>query len=396
MKNNIITIMKKELARFFGDKRLVFTTVLLPGLMIYVIYSLMGSNIMTNLMAEDGENPVVYIVNKPEELEDALHTTISAEWKELSPDNADRDKICSQIADKQADALVVFPEKFTEQVKAYDVASGESAPNVEVYYNSANAKSKSFKQELVELLDVYESSMANKLDVNGGDTEYDCASDRDMTGQIFSMLLPMLLMIFLYSGCVAVAPESIAGEKERGTVATLLVTPMKRSDLALGKVFSLSIIALLSGFSSFLGTFLSLPNLMKGNNLELDSSVYVMSDFLLLLGIMLSSVLALVAVISVISATAKSVKEAGTAVSPLMVVIMFISFMPAFGGDGPKQLYWFFIPIYNSVQSMQGIFSFSYEPVQVAVTILANLAAAGILTYVLTKLFDSEKVMFAK
>lgn len=396
MKNNIITIMRKELARFFGDKRLVFTTVLLPGLMIYVIYSLMGSNIMTNLMAEDGEKPVVYIVNKPEELEDALHTTISAEWKELSPDNADRDKICSQIADKEADALVVFPEKFTEQVKAYDVASGESAPNVEVYYNSANAKSKSFKQELVELLDVYESSMANKLDVNGGDTEYDCASDRDMTGQIFSMLLPMLLMIFLYSGCVAVAPESIAGEKERGTVATLLVTPMKRSDLALGKVFSLSIIALLSGFSSFLGTFLSLPNLMKGNNLQLDSSVYVMSDFLLLLGIMLSSVLALVAVISVISATAKSVKEAGTAVSPLMVVIMFISFMPAFGGDGRKQLYWFFIPIYNSVQSMQGIFSFSYEPVQVAVTIFANLAAAGILTYVLTKLFDSEKVMFAK
>ena len=43
---------------------------------------------------------------------------------------------------------------------------------------------------------------------------------------------------------MAVAPESIVGEKERGTIATLLVTPMKRSELAVGKVLSLSVIGL--------------------------------------------------------------------------------------------------------------------------------------------------------
>lgn len=72
-------------------------------------------------------------------------------------------------------------------------------------------------------------------------------------------MLPMLLMLFLFSGCMAVAPESIAGEKERGTIATLLVTPMKRSDLAIGKILALALIALLSGISSALGTVLALP-----------------------------------------------------------------------------------------------------------------------------------------
>ena len=41
-RSGIFTVMKKELARFFGDRRMAFTTILLPGLMIYVMYSLMG------------------------------------------------------------------------------------------------------------------------------------------------------------------------------------------------------------------------------------------------------------------------------------------------------------------------------------------------------------------
>ena len=43
MKSSVLTIFKKELARFFGDKRLVFTTLLMPALMIYVMYSFMGT-----------------------------------------------------------------------------------------------------------------------------------------------------------------------------------------------------------------------------------------------------------------------------------------------------------------------------------------------------------------
>lgn len=393
MKNNTLTIMRKELARFFGDKRMVFTTILMPGLMIYVIYSFMGSGMMKEFMPDESYVAEGYVQNMPAELEESMNT-LGAEWQQV--DAAEAEAIKQNIKDKEADVLVVFPENFVQAVEAYDVATGEAAPNVEIYYNSTETESEEISWEVSNLLEEYEKSIANKLDVNAGDKEYDFATEKDTTGMLFAMMLPMLLMIFLYSGCISVAPESIAGEKERGTIATLLVTPMKRSSLALGKVFSLSIISLLSGLSSFIGTFLSLPKLMGGSMSGINSSVYGVKDFVMLLGIILSTVLILVAAISVISAFSKSVKEAGTAVSPLMIVVMFISIVPMFGGGGEKSWTTFIIPLYNSVQSMNGIFSFTYEPMQVGLTIVSNLLWTGALTFVLTKIFNSEKAMFAR
>ncbi|MBR1931186.1 MAG: ABC transporter permease, partial [Lachnospiraceae bacterium] len=287
-------------------------------------------------------------------------------------------------------------EHFTEQIAAYDVTLGESAPNVEVYYNSSETESQELRNMVITLLDDYEASMANRFDVNAGETVYDCATEKDTTAQILSMMMPMLLMVFLYSGCIAVAPESIAGEKERGTMATMLVTPMKRSSLALGKLIALSIIALLSGLSSFIGTFLSLPKLMGGEELGINTMVYTAGDYALLLGIILSTVLVLVGLISILSAYAKSVKEAGTLVSPMMLLVMLMSLAPMFMGDGGKGLALFAIPVFNSALCIQGIFSFTYEPMQVVLTIVVNLAATAILTYLLKRMFDSEKIMFAK
>lgn len=394
MRNNIWTIMKKELARFFGDKRMVVTTILMPGLMIYIIYSFMGDGMMKMFMADEEYVAKAYVQNMPEELSPALEE-LTAEWTDVKAD-ADVEQIKQEIQNQEADVLVVFPDEFMAKVNSYDVTTGEAAPNVEIYYNSTKPESEELFSTVAGIVDSYEVSLANKLDINAGDTKYDCASDKDVTGMIFSMMLPMLLMMFLVSGCVAVAPESIAGEKERGTIATLLVTPMKRSSLAMGKIFSLSIIALLSGLSSFIGTFLSLPKMMGGADMGLNSAVYSVGDYLLLLGIVFSTVLLLVAAIAVISATAKSVKEAGTAVSPFMLVVMFLGIVPMLMGDGPKAIYQFLIPAYNSVLCMHEIFSFTYETVQVVVTIIVNVVVAGVLGFVLTKLFDSEKIMFAK
>ena len=393
MKKDMLTIIKKEFARFFGDRRMVFTTVLMPGLLIYIIYSFMGEGMMKEFMPDEGYVAKAYVQNMPEELAPAMKE-MSADWTEVT--DAQTEEIKTLLQDKEADVLVIFPEDFSGRVAAYDVKSGETAPNVEIYYNSTETESSQIYSVMVALLDSYEASMTNKFDVNAGEGDYDLATEKDVTGQLFSMLLPLLLMTFMYSGCIAVAPEAIAGEKEKGTIVTLLVTPMKRSSLALGKTISLSCIALLSGISSFLGTMLSLPKLMGGEESGMNASVYVTSDYLMLLAVILTTILVLVALISMISAFAKSIKEAGTAVSPLMIVIMGISLTPMFAGNGEKSLAVFLIPIYNSVQCMHGIFAFTYQPVQVLVTVLVNLVVAGALTAVLTKLFNSEKVMFAK
>lgn len=392
MTNNTITVMKKELARFFGDRRLVITTLLLPGFMIYVVYSFLGGAMMKTMLPEETYVAKAYVVDMPESLREELRA-LRVDWQET--DREQLTEIKQEIQEKQTDGLVVFPADFDEAVESYRVDSGEPAPNVEIYYNSTETESDHFYSEVSEILEEYETSIANKLDINAGDSVYyDCATSKDATGQIFSIMMPLLLMMFLYSGCMSVAPESIAGEKERGTIATLLVTPMKRSSLALGKVFSLSIIALLAGCSSFIGTFAALPKMMGGELTGVDSSVYLPMDYGMLLLVILSTVMVLVSVIALISAFARSVKEAATTVSPLMIVVTFISLSPMLGHGGENPMYRYLIPIYNSVQCMNGIFSFTYQPVEILITVIVNLCVAGVLVFGLTRAFQSEKVMF--
>ncbi len=393
MKNEIFTIISKELARFFGDKRMVFTTILMPGLLIYIIYSFLGQGMMSEFDTKEDYVSKAYVQNMPHELAQKLED-LSAEWKDVTDDQIEKTK--SMIQNKEADVLLVFPENFIAEINNYNVSSKEAAPNVQIYYNSTESESSNIRSNIIDILDTYEASMTNKFDLNAGDIKYDMATEKDVTGQIFAMMLPMLLMIFLYSGCISVAPESIAGEKERGTIATLLVTPMKRSSLALGKIISLSVIALLSGLSSFAGTMLSLPKMMGSSAEGINAGVYEVTDYLLLLGIILTTVLVLVALISIISAFAKSIKEAGTAVSPLMIIVMLISLLPMFGGNEAKGLGLFFLPLYNSVLCMHGVFSFTYEPIQMVITMGLNVVLACFLAWVLTKLFNSEKVMFSK
>ena len=67
MNNSVLTIMKKELARFFGDKKVVFSTILLPGLMIFILYSFMGSAITSQYTVEEDYKAGCYIKNLPDD-----------------------------------------------------------------------------------------------------------------------------------------------------------------------------------------------------------------------------------------------------------------------------------------------------------------------------------------
>ena len=391
MKNNIMTIIKKELTRFFGDKRLLFTTVLMPGLLIYLVYTVMGNGMMDQFTTSEDYKSVVQVTNLPKAFEKPLEK--EGFVLEEVP-RKEEEKAKEKVTEQELDLYVAFPKQFEQKVQEYDVQKSKgAAPNVEIFYNSAKVESQGAYQALAAFLDTYEASMANKLDINNSDTQYDLASEEDTTGRFLSMILPMLLMTFLYSGSVAVAPESIAGEKERGTIATLLVTPMKRSHLALGKIISLSFIALLSGCSSFVGVMLSMPKMMAATE-NVNTAVYQAKDYIMLLLVVLSTVLLIVAAISVISALSKSVKEAGTAVAPLMILIMLVSISTFVNSSAVEAPVWYLIPFYNSVQVFGGIFSFTVLQTNVGITVVANLVYALLLTGVLTKLFNSEKIMY--
>ena len=128
---------------------------------------------------------------------------------------------------------------------------------------------------------------------------------------------------------------------------------------------------------------------------EMDASVYSVTDYILLLLVILTTVLVLVGALAVISAFAKTVKEAGSMIMPLMVVVMVISITSMLGSGAPKEFYWYLIPFYNSVQSMTGIFDFSYSGINIVACLVSNLIYTGILSTVLAKMFGSEKIMYS-
>ena len=390
-KSNIGAIIRKEFNRFFTDRRLVMTAIILPGLMIYLLYSFMGSAMSNMYSVEDDFAPTVYAVNAPASIA-ALAQEAGMTLTDVSPQEAEG--VRTQIVDKQAELLAVFPADFDAQVAAYAPGAGE-APNIELYYNSTDADSSQAHAMFAALLDGYESSLVNKFDVNRG-VSADLASERDTAGQIFSSMLPLLMMVFLFSGCMAIAPESIAGEKERGSIATLLVTPLGRGELAMGKVISLGCISLLSGASSFLGTMLSLPKLMgSAGGVALEAAAYGAGDYAALFAVIASTVLLLTGMIAVLSAFAKTVKEASMLVMPLMIVSMLVGVTSMFG-DVHAQLGWYCIPLYNSVQCMSGVLAFSASAAAVGVTVAVNLALAACMTLILRRLFNSESVMFSR
>ena len=374
MRSPVLTIFKKELARFFGDRRMALTTILLPGLMIYVLYTFMGNALSSQFSVEDTYRPTAVVENLPDSLSAALSQALEIQ-EEAEP--------MELVRNQKLDLYIRFPAGFDEAVAAYDMASGKAAPQVEVYYNSAAATSGDGYNLVLEILNQYESSLVNKFHVNWNGI-YDLATQEDATGSIFSSMMPMLLLIFLFSGCMAVAPESIAGEKERGTIATLLITPTKRGSIALGKIMALSVISLLSGASSAIGTTLSLPKLMGAASEQLTVT-YGVGDYALLGVVILSTVLLLITLISIVSAFAKSVKEAQTYVTPLMIVVILVGVPAMFGGGAKTELCYYLIPVYNSVQCMVGIFAFSASPVLILTAVAANLAVTGLGVFLLTR-----------
>ena len=397
MKSNTLTIIKKEFARFFGDRQMLFTTVIMPGLLIYLIYSFMG--MAMKKMATEGTNELVTLCveNLPASVAPLIDgiPAIAVSQQVVSQEDIDR------LEDKNLNVVLVrFPEVFDEKVATYDPQSGIAAPNVEIYYNSANNASSRVYHILEASLSAYEDQLSNRFDINRADSEeatFDKASSDEMLGSILSKLIPMLILMLLFSGVMAIAPSAIAGEKERGTIATLLVTPLRRNELALGKVVSLSGIALLSGISSFIGIVLSLPKMIPTDATGVELGLnFTGADYLVLLLIIFATVLIMASAVSILSALAKDVKNAGTMITPFMLVVMFCGLTPMFQSGTPENLTAYLIPFYNSIQVMTSVFAHEMKWMPVIVTLAANVVYTGIAVWVLTRMFNSEKVMFSK
>ena len=103
----------------------------------------------------------------------------------------------------------------------------------------------------------------------------------------------------------------------------------------------------------------------------------------------------LVSAVAVLSAFAKTVREAQTYVTPLMILCMLAGITAMFGSGAKTQLFWYAVPLYNSVQCMQGVLSLASVPGGFAVCLASNLVWTGLGVFALTRMFQSERIMFS-
>ncbi|MGM0495855.1 MAG: ABC transporter permease, partial [Bacillota bacterium] len=299
---NILSIFKKEVDRVFKDKRLILTLFVIPGLFIFLIYSLIG-NAINNM--QEGDISDVAIVNNTQVFE-TIYTDGESDLDNLEKLNVIEietyqiERYKNKIDEEDWTILIIFPE----ELASYD--GTEENPSVIFYTNpkeSSNIVNR-FKLYLNQYNEYLKADLygdTSYLNINYQQTEI---SEREMVGTIMSSLLPMLVIMFLFSGAMSIGPESIAGEKERNTISTLLITPIKRSELAIGKILSLSVLSLFSAISAFIGIIASLPTLL---NLEDQSlSVLTINDYLLILLVLFSTIFVIVGIVSIVSAYARS------------------------------------------------------------------------------------------
>lgn len=383
----ILAIIKKDLKRFFTDRRML-VGLFLPGIILFVMYSFMGQIITENLMPGAEQEYVVYTHNAPEELQSLLsNDTFSATLMENN--GLTDEEIYTKLKNGDAHVYIKFSENFYADV----ITPTGNMPQVEIFFNSADVNSTTVYSYYTSVLDTFEDSISNRFDVNAGNAVYDVATVEDTSTMIITMIMPLLLMMLLFSSCMMITTESIAGEKERGTIATLLVTPIKRTHLAFAKVISLSIPALASAVCSFFGVLLSLPKLMGGMNVSLD--IYGADTYLALFTTIIITVLMFTILLLILSTFAKSVKEATSYCSVGMILVMACSLTGMFGGalDSPIV---YLIPILNCSQSLSAILSLAFNPFNFILTAISSAVYIAIGIFALTKMFGNEKIMFNK
>lgn len=219
--------------------------------------------------------------------------------------------------------------------------------------------------------------------------------DKKAEGKALGTMLPYFVTLMLFAGAMSIGTDMIAGEKERGTMASLLVSPVKRSAIIFGKVFALMTISGLASVVSTIAIIVCMPLVSKSMFGESVSGVGMKLDAeqIWMLGTLLVAVAFLYAtIIALVSVFAKTVKEANSYVMPVYILVLAIGIMTMYmTGEPSKASY--YIPIYNSAIVLKGIFVHEVTGIQFLITLMTTLVSGLILTGIIAKAFDSEKVM---
>ena len=394
---NVLTIFLKELKRVFTDRRMLIS-LFLPGVLIYAVYSLMGTvmtNAITQSSTKDTAFQIAYTNNFSSSKTDGqlpkLMTYVEATIKGGKNNNTvtfkefttgELDAYKEELREGKYHLVVSFTEDFENKL-----GDETASNNVDIFYNGDSSASTDLYNFVSQIVGVsytnYTVNLNGQVDANVGEKDM-------MAMKIAAMIIPMVTISILFSTVISLCPEAIAGEKERGTLASLLLTPIKRSEFVAGKILSLSTTAIASGIVSFTGLILSIPKLMGGFNISISPV-----DGILLFFLVVSVLLLFVAIGVFISSLANTVKEAAGYLSPIMIIFMLFGMAPSlFGFD---QWYLSFVPILNVCASINALLMGSNNlPLFFGITVASTVLYTGLLMFAVTKLFNKERVVLGQ
>jgi len=405
----MFSIFKKEVYRIFSDKKMIFSLFILPLVMMVGLFGLMGV-LMGNMVSDIEEHvATVYVQNAPEEVKTIMDQTGYLNVADVTylDANASEEEIAdirANILAGEADLLVSFDTEFMAMAAAYKNA-GDAIPQVTVGYNSSknysSVAASNFDNMVLEVLEtgLLQNRFGNLDLLTVFNTNEDLIVDEEKAGgEFLAMMLPYMMVIMLFSSAMSVCIDAIAGEKERGTMASMLLSPVKRSSIVFGKLFALSLLSVLSSVVYAGSAIFGMPLMTRGlgdegaEALPMNLSLSALQAVQLVV-LMITMVLLFVAIICLLSVFAKTVKEASSYVMPVQMVVLVIGLMSMLGGNSAPDKTRYAIPVYGTTVAIQRIVTSQISMMEFGLSVASNLLCTLVIVFAISKVFKNEKVM---
>ena len=391
----IFNIFKKELKETLRDKRTLIMMLVIPILIFPLILNVVVG--VSSSFEESAENktlkigilgePDDYFAQKLDEIPNALGT------KTLIPYHGDSTKLRSDLKEEKLDLIFIYDSKFSEKLDKMEPTTLVcSFDKTNIGYDQRAQKYVQFI-EAEEKLKRYETLNIDEQQITPFEIAYEnSASNQKMIGELVGGFLPYIFIAFGFMGCMYPAIDLFTGEKERGTIETLLTTPVSRWQFLVGKMLVIILSGLMASFFALLGLFLSInfmdiipdPEIMKVVNQILSVGFVLKLFFLLLpLTVFFAGIMIPIAVYT------KTFKEAQSIIAPLNILVL----LPAMAGLFPGielNIKTAMIPILNIVLTTKGLIGGHIDYSLLALSFLVMLILAVIAVMISFKQFGKE------
>lgn len=394
------TLYKKEIMDVIRDKKTIFTMVVLPIILYPVLFLvIMQVMMLINQNQQEKTYHIAYdkvsdehrialndwISGKEDELDYVIKEVESANPKK----DLDDEVISAYITVEETDGQVIYKVNYLSAVTDSSVVSGMLKEEI-----SSLAKKKAEENAVKAGLDV--KKVLYPID----NEKIDLSTNESTMGSLLGGIIPFLMITSILMGAMYPAIDATAGEKERGTLETLLTLPINNLEMIMSKFLSVATIAVVSVLVNVASIgliavylFATMSSLTEGAA-EFHVGSFVPAILISVVCVIAFS-LFMSALVMCVCAFAKSFKEANNYVTPLMLVVMFtgyIGLVPNVELDMKTAL----IPVANICLLMKSLLVFKYDFVLILMVLLSNIIYAFIAVWFLGRIYDSESILFGE